>query len=84
MGFGGNPEAFEDFAGTSLGGVAVVFEHDLLELGIALGVERFLGPGQQFLLLDHRRPELPVSHQHYVEDAVVLVGEVVLAQYPEF
>jgi hypothetical protein len=39
--------------------------------------------GQEPLLLDHRLPELGVSHHHDVEDALALVLEVVLLEHPE-
>ena len=76
-------EPLEDLARPRLERVAVVAQDQVLELGIAVGVELGLGVGQELLLLDHRLPDLVVAHHRHLEDRHVLVAEVVLLEHAE-
>jgi hypothetical protein len=79
----GDPQALEDLAGAGLQAVAVLSQDDVFQPRVAVAVEVPIGMGQEPLLLDHRLPELGVSHHHDVEDALALVLEVVLLEHPE-
>ena len=78
-----DPEPFQDLAGACLEAVAVRLDDQILELGITIAVEVILGVGEDALLLGHRSPERGVAHHHDVEDALVLVLEVILLQDAE-
>ena len=80
VGLGRDAEPLEDLAGARLQRVAVVLDDDVLELGVAVAVEVLLGPGEDALLLGHGLPERRVAHHHDVDDADVLVLEVVLPE----
>ena len=76
-------EALEDRRGAGLGGVPVEVLGPGLQLGEPVGVEGLRGPGEQGLLLGQDLPQLAVAHEGHVEDGVLLVQEVVLAQHPD-
>ena len=77
---GRDAEPLEHLAGAGFEGIAVVAEDQVLQLGVAVGVELLLGVGEQALLLDHRLPDVVVAHHGDFEDGHVLVPEVVLLE----
>ena len=76
-------QALEDGRRPGFGGVAVEALGPGLELGEAVGVEALPGLGQQGLLLGQDLPQLAVAHEGHVEDRVLLVEELVLAQHAD-
>ena len=76
-----DPQPFEDLACARFEAVAVRLYDQIFELGIAIAVEVLLGRRQDPLLLRHCVPEHGVSHHHHIEDAIVLVLEVILVEY---
>ena len=83
MDLGRNAEALQDLRSLCLDAVAVVAQDDVLELGVALGVERLLGPAEDLFLLGHGAPESLVAHEHDVEDGLGVLEKLVLPQNPE-
>ena len=83
MHLGGNTQTLEDLPGARLRHVAVVLEDDLFECRIALAVEFLIGPGQQLVLLAHRREQLLVAGHHRLQDRIALVAEVILTEHAE-
>src|SRR6185312_13537881 len=77
---GGNAESFEHFAGAGLQGIAVVAEDEVLQVGVAVGVEFLVGVGEEALLLDHGLPDVVVAHHGHFEDGHVLETEVNLLE----
>ena len=73
-------EAFENHGGTGFCAVAVVALHQILQFGEAIGVEVVLGVGEELLLVDHDLPQLLVPHEGHVQDLLILVEELILAQ----
>ena len=74
-------DAEQQFAGARLGRVAAVLGEAVLELGgVQVILLARLRVGVDGVLLLHARPHLAVAHQHHVEHAPVLVGELILAQ----
>ena len=74
-------DAEQQFAGACLGRVAVVLGELRLEFGgVHVVVFRRVRIGVDRVALAHAGPHLGVAHQHHVEHALVLVGELVLAQ----
>ncbi len=74
-------DAEQQFAGTRLGGVAVVLGELRLQFGgVHVVVFRRLRVGVDRVALAHAGPHLGVAHQHHVEHALVFVAELVLAQ----
>ena len=80
---GRQAEPLEDFRGTSLGRIAVVTLHDLLELGVAVRIKFILGALEQRFFGDHRVPQLLVAHHGDAEDLLFLVDELILPQHAE-
>ncbi len=79
----GDAETHEQARGVGLGGVAVVLGDDALELreAHAHGVVDLAGEELFFLL--HGRPQLGLAGHHGVEDALLVVGEMVLLEDAE-
>ena len=74
----------ENAAGARLGVVAAVLREHRLELrrahevrigGVRIGVDA--------VALGHRLPELGVALHHHVEDALILIAELILVQFAE-
>jgi hypothetical protein len=78
----GNAETGEQGGRVALGGVAVLLGDDRLEVGQPVPVVvGQLGLVEQPLLLLEDRPECLVALEHHVQDADVLVRELVLLQH---
>jgi hypothetical protein len=60
-----------------------VAQDEVLDVGIALGVELRVGVLEKALLLHHRLPDLVVAHHGDLEDGHVLVAEVVLLEHAQ-
>jgi hypothetical protein len=60
--------------------VAVVVQDDVLELGVALGVERLVGLAEDLFLLGHGVPKGRVAHEHHIENRLCVLNELVLSQ----
>jgi hypothetical protein len=77
----GHAETGEQGRGVGLGGVAVLLGDDGLEIGEAVAVVvSEVGLVEEAFLFLKRRPEHLVPLEHDVEDAHVLVGELVLLE----
>ncbi|MHA7838466.1 MAG: hypothetical protein ACX98W_13505, partial [bacterium] len=74
----GDAESLQDGSRARLQSVSVGSQDEILERRIAVAVEVGLGVGEDLLLLGHRGPERLVSHHDHVEDAHVLVLEMIL------
>ena len=79
---GRQPQTLEYGARPGFGGVAVIAQEGLLELGEAVGVEVLLRPGKELLLLGLHGPEGGIAHQRHVQYFLVLVDELVLVEDP--
>ena len=79
--FDRDAQAQQQLAGAGLGGVAVQFAEDDLQLGHAHAVFfAHVGKGVDAVALLLHFPQLGVAHDHRVEHRVGLEGELVLAQ----
>ena len=80
----GDVEACEQDRGVALGGVAVLFADDAFELAEAHAVVvGHVGLRVERLALLERRPEPRVAHDHRVDDAELVEGELVLPEDAE-
>ena len=79
---GRDPEPLQDLGRPRLERVPLVPHDDVLELGVAVALERGVGV-KEALLLGHRLPDLQVPHHRHVDDRHPLVAEVVLLQDAE-
>ncbi len=77
---GRDAQPLEDLGGARLERVAVVVEDELLDVGVAVGVEIAIHVGEQALALFERVPDVLLAHHRHVDDRHVLVLEVVLLQ----
>ena len=73
-------EPDEKLGGLALRRVPVVLGDDPLELGQAHPHRVVDFAGEELVLLDHRRPELGLPRHDRVEDALLVVDEVVLLE----
>ena len=80
MDVGRDPEPLEDLGGARLERVAVVVEDEVLDLGVAVGVEVAVHVGEQALALLERLPDVLLAHHRDLDDRHVLVLEVVLLE----
>ena len=80
---GRDAEADEELGRLALGDVAVLFGDDALELAEADADLVGHLAGEEALLLLHRVPERLVAHHDGVEDALLVVLEVVLLEDAE-
>ena len=74
-------EPLEDVSRARLHAVAIVREHDVLEIPVALDIEGLRiarGGSEHLFLFAHRLPEHGEPHHHHVQDRDVIVGEVIL------
>src|SRR6267142_2115670 len=84
--FGRDVEAVEENGGIGFGGVATFFTDDAFEFteAHAIGVgELFVGLGVEGVAFLEGSPEDRVAHDDDVQDAVVVKGELILAQDSE-
>ena len=81
---GRNADAQQQFTGTCLGGVAVVFGVLGLQVGgLHVVVVRGFRVGVDGVALLCGGPHFGVAHHHHVQHAHVFIGELVLAQLTE-
>ena len=80
----GDVEPLQQHGGIALGGVAVLFADDALELAEAHAVLiRHFGPRIQRVALGQGVPEPLVAHDDGVDDAIAVEGVLVLAEHAE-
>ena len=79
-------QAVEQHGGVGLGGVAALFADDAFEFAEAHAVvvgQLVVRLGVEVVALRERLPQRRVAHDHGVDDAEVVEGELVLAQNAE-